>query len=859
MSGYPWDILGIEPTTDELAIRRAYARKLKQHRPDEDPEGFANLVRAREYALQWRAPHQRDLPVTEGDADEVPANDSEATAPAGQSEAETSQGFSSRDFGAPLTNEPEATAPPEQPETEASQGFSSRDFGAPIVLSETCRFDRQAQVAAFTATMKRLRELVLGTSEQAAAPVWQENWPPERLRLWELREWRTVLSALSEFTFEQRGALRDFVVSKALPQLHAPPVGAASLKRLIEDAGPSAVVDLWETEFGIRHDQAALAKLCGTQAMLRYLDWVALAERAPPLHKRTDAERHFIDCLDKLLPQPSPAAAAGSAPNEAWAPDRWTELFSLVRRMGPAEAARCRDLFAERLTATLPKLPSAPLAKLGAGAAPATIVGEIEREFSLSEILNSPFVEPEGASRYQEWLAYAHRMRAIAERCAKGPPAYRNEVGIPLLPPEDLALGALPDQNVGAALAQAQRDGRWRLTFNLPTFAAPAGLLARSGLLWSGVGLAAVEIAVLFGLQLPSVTPYQVTVVAAVFLFLHLALALALQRMTVMAAVQRVKRADRRGLANPAKRQRAIARRDPPGLITNLLFIAAIIFPMGLLGSLGDASTRAQRLRNPTGSTDKWILTGERHLRTRDFSAAISAFTRAIEKDVSAERAYRGRGDAFLAADNPHRAIDDYNHAVLLNSNDAAAHLQRALAYLSLNRGDLAAPDYAAMTELDPDRGKQRLLYIWPKAISIYLNRSQPHPADRNLTTEVIVVRSTRSPPSISIKKDSSVSGFDLETLSKLENSDLSKKSLRYQMDHKRIPEVTVFFSIDRNGHVLSKIIETSSGDSDLDAAASLILDRSDPLPPPPPPAVGAEKQWNFVMTVAFRASPGGR
>jgi hypothetical protein len=46
-----WTILGIAPTADVGAIRRAYARKLKLTRPDGDPDGFQRLVRARDAAL----------------------------------------------------------------------------------------------------------------------------------------------------------------------------------------------------------------------------------------------------------------------------------------------------------------------------------------------------------------------------------------------------------------------------------------------------------------------------------------------------------------------------------------------------------------------------------------------------------------------------------------------------------------------------------------------------------------------------------------------------------------------------------------------------------------------------------------
>jgi len=54
----PWLILNISPTSDERAIKRAYAARLKQTRPEDDPSGFATLREAFEFALhlarQWR-------------------------------------------------------------------------------------------------------------------------------------------------------------------------------------------------------------------------------------------------------------------------------------------------------------------------------------------------------------------------------------------------------------------------------------------------------------------------------------------------------------------------------------------------------------------------------------------------------------------------------------------------------------------------------------------------------------------------------------------------------------------------------------------------------------------------------------
>ncbi|MEA5667977.1 heat-shock protein, partial [Stenotrophomonas sp. MH1] len=61
------EVLELDASADERAIKRAYARLLRSNRPDDDAAAFQRLHEAYQTALHWQR-HQQALATTDAEA-----------------------------------------------------------------------------------------------------------------------------------------------------------------------------------------------------------------------------------------------------------------------------------------------------------------------------------------------------------------------------------------------------------------------------------------------------------------------------------------------------------------------------------------------------------------------------------------------------------------------------------------------------------------------------------------------------------------------------------------------------------------------------------------------------------------------
>ena len=112
-------------------------------------------------------------------------------------------------------------------------------------------------------------------------------------------------------------------------------------------------------------------------------------------------------------------------------------------------------------------------------------------------------------------------------------------------------------------------------------------------------------------------------------------------------------------------------------------------------------------------------------------------------------------------------------------------------------------------------------------------------------STESVAAEATATPASIE-KARRERANWQTELFQHLD------RNKRYPKERQRkTAEISVRFTLDRLGHVLSVEIEKGSGDKVFDEAALAMVRRSDPVPAPPP--LVADEGLSFTLPVIFR------
>lgn len=547
----PFEILGIQPTTSEADIKRAYARKLKTTRPDEDPEGFQALHEARNEALDW-ARYQREW-GDDGEDDD----DGEG--------AEGISGFGG--FGGMTLNSGLLTVLA----MEARRPGSANQHVTEEL--ERAGAARDAEAAAGAAAIGDADGGKGGVAD-ATAPEGARSEPEPRSPT------------------PPRGGLR-LVVANDRPD-GSPPPGAASGEAPPADGSPGAGSSAGGRD--AEDDRDKVVRVVETGGVARVDADAALADDSTRADDGDDdlddadiddddlsaPEREVLDDvlrrLEQCLDHPWQAGDLGS----------WTELARRIedRPLSELPLMQYRVLVALERRFKDPKwrLKLAKNQKLGEGLA---MVGDVfgwgERDRVIYDTIDAEPADDLIAlirAFRQSWFRPGH---------AGYVRAYRGDVAV--IEPTELTSyfdGHAPVDLIGY-YQRSMTAGRWLSEFSL-TRAITAPFFLGFNRMWAELGFWLFAVGLVgLGTLVPALhTPLSggttfASVASGLLLAIHVAVGAYGPRMVLAKAVRRVEAADERGLSDPSSRRAFLGGHGP---LPHWMRLAVGLAGVGLLGLL---------------------------------------------------------------------------------------------------------------------------------------------------------------------------------------------------------------------------------------------------------------------------------
>ncbi|MET3722277.1 hypothetical protein [Sphingomonas trueperi] len=141
----PWGTLGIDPTDDTRAIRKAYARLLKAMDPETDPEGFAALRHARDWAMYLAEQQAQAEAPEEGKTDLVVTVDADVRTDAGDSPAPVADAAAPEPVAA--ARAPDVAAPDVAPDLREQADFEALHALHAMVFDRSRRISQEEMTA----------------------------------------------------------------------------------------------------------------------------------------------------------------------------------------------------------------------------------------------------------------------------------------------------------------------------------------------------------------------------------------------------------------------------------------------------------------------------------------------------------------------------------------------------------------------------------------------------------------------------------------------------------------------------------------------------------------------------------------